>query len=145
MSKSFYCPDCGAENDEEATHCTKCGLPLKLESRRRVYNRLPSNNSTKDGMIRDQNSELFIPLELPPMNVKFVPKKSPNDWKTRLTRLVRWRDENFIWLFYLFVGLIFYEGLIKYIFPIGIIWGTLVSTVILIVLALILFRLGFSH
>lgn len=78
------------------------------------------------------------PLELPPMNVKFVPKKSPNDWKTRLVRL---RNEKFIWLLYLLVGLIFYEVLIKYIFPIGIIWGTLVSTVILIVVALVLVRL----
>jgi hypothetical protein len=138
MSKPLYRPDCGAKNNEEANQCTKCGLPLKLKSRRRVYNRLPSNNSTKDGMIRDQNSELFIPLELPPMNVKFVPKKSPNDWKTRLVRL---RNEYFIWLLYLFVGLIFYEVLIKYIFPIGIIWGTLVSTIILIVVALILVRL----
>jgi len=32
-----YCPECGAENEEEATYCTKCRSPLKEGARRQYY------------------------------------------------------------------------------------------------------------
>ena len=75
MSKPLYCPDCGVKNDEEATHCTECGslLKLKMESRVSLYTRRTSGEATKDGMIKDQNSELFLPLEPLRERAPFVP------------------------------------------------------------------------
>lgn len=35
-----YCPKCGAENEEEATHCTECGFPMKVENRIRRRERI---------------------------------------------------------------------------------------------------------
>ena len=34
-----YCPECGVENEEDATYCSKCGAPLKEGVRRPVYYR----------------------------------------------------------------------------------------------------------
>lgn len=34
-----HCPECGAENEEDAGFCTKCGAPLTQESERRAPGR----------------------------------------------------------------------------------------------------------
>ncbi|MCW4036530.1 MAG: zinc ribbon domain-containing protein [Candidatus Bathyarchaeota archaeon] len=34
-----YCPECGADNEEEAVYCTKCGAPLKEGAPRVRYAR----------------------------------------------------------------------------------------------------------
>jgi hypothetical protein len=34
-----YCPECGTENEEEATYCTKCGAPLKEGAPREFVSR----------------------------------------------------------------------------------------------------------
>ena len=34
----LYCPDCGAQNEDDADYCIKCGAPLK-EGMRRTYRR----------------------------------------------------------------------------------------------------------
>ncbi len=34
----LYCPDCGAQNEDDADYCIKCGAPLR-EGMRRTYRR----------------------------------------------------------------------------------------------------------
>ena len=34
----LYCPDCGAQNEDDAEYCIKCGAPLR-EGVRRIYRR----------------------------------------------------------------------------------------------------------
>ena len=42
-----YCPSCGAENEEDATYCARCGDPLK-EGARIVYARRRGEKDEKD-------------------------------------------------------------------------------------------------
>jgi uncharacterized membrane protein YvbJ len=54
-----YCPECGAENEEDATYCAKCGAPLKEGLGRPYYRRRGEKDEKSEKEEKHEKGEKF--------------------------------------------------------------------------------------